>query len=139
MDRLTLSIITPQKIVYEDAVDEVIVPTVEGEIGILPHHVNLFSLLKEGIVTIKKDKKEDSLAIGGGYVQTDGHVIKILVSHAFGQHEIDVAQAQKAIDDAQKVLSGSKDAITRKEADAILRRSLINLKLIKRRKQRTPS
>ena len=72
MNSIRLKVITPRKIVIDRQVDSVTVPTAEGEITILPHHAHLFSLLVEGIVKIKSTGNEDDLAIGGGYLETNG-------------------------------------------------------------------
>lgn len=131
---LQLKIITPRKIAIEKEVDSVTVPTSGGEITILSHHANLFSLLVEGVIKFKKNNTEEFLAIGGGYLQTDGEKVIILVSKAFGQDEIDQEITQKAIDEAQKILKASKGQKERTEAIQLLRQSLINLKLLKKRK-----
>ncbi len=136
MDLLKLKVITPRKIVLEETVSFVTVPTVDGEITILPKHVNLFALLGEGIVRIKSSAKEDYLAIGGGYLETNGEEVHLLVSRAYKQEEIDQEITEKAINEAQKTLSQSRDLKQRQEAGALLRRSLIDLKLIKKRRPR---
>lgn len=133
---LKLKIITPQKIVMEEDVESVTVPSSDGEITILPHHTNLFSLLIEGIVTIRKENEEDYLSIGGGYAETNGRDLRILVSRAFGQDEIDNKLTEQAIENAKKILSESKDNNERINASSVLRRSLIDSKLIKKRKIR---
>src|SRR3989344_258088 len=128
---LHLKIITPQKIALEEDVLSVTAPSAQGEITVLPQHSNLFTLLKEGIVKIKPvyakvpEDKEKYLAIGGGYLETDGEEINILVSRAYGQDEID----------AQKTISLAKDESQRKQAISLLRRSVLNLKLMKRKKR----
>ena len=88
---MILRIITPKKKILEEEIRSVTLPSFEGEITILPHHVNLFSLLVEGVVKIKYEKKEDFLAIGGGYVETNGDYVNLLVSRAYGQNEINQA------------------------------------------------
>lgn len=136
MNILKLKIITPKKIVLEEEVEAVTVPTETGEITVLPHHVDLFSLLVEGIVKIKKSSGEDYLSIGGGYLQTDGEVINILVTRAYGQQVIDEQQTAKAIEEAKKIVAQTKDIKQRAEAYALLRRSTIDLKLLKKRRRR---
>lgn len=136
MNILKLKIITPKKIVLEEEVAAVTVPTETGEITVLPHHVDLFSLLVEGIVKIKKSSGEDYLSIGGGYLQTDGEVINILVTRAYGQQAIDEQQTAKAIEEAKKIVAQTKDIKQRAEANALLRRSTIDLKLLKKRRRR---
>jgi len=137
MSKLHLKVITPRKIVVDEDVKSVTVPAESGEITVLPHHIRLFSLLVEGIVVIRKENGEDSLAIGGGYLETDGETIKILVSRAYGQDEIDQELTNKAVEKAKQILTQSKDENERAEAMTILRRSVIDSKLLKRRKNRS--
>jgi len=136
MANLHLKVITPKKVVLEEDVQSVTVPSSEGELTILPYHTNLFSLLKEGIVRIKKDNREDYLAIGGGYAETDGKNLNVLVSRAYGQNEIDEQLTQKAMDEAKKAMAAAKDKNQRAEAISLLRRSVIDMKLLKKRKAR---
>lgn len=136
MNLLRLKVITPRKIVMDKQVNSVTVPTSDGEITVLPHHVHLFSLLVEGIVKIKKDGSEDDLAIGGGYLETNGETVTVLVSRAYGQNEIDKNLTDKAVEQAKLILSKSTDEKERTEALTIIRRSVIDSKLMKRRKAR---
>lgn len=131
---LHLRVITPKKIVLEVDVKSVSVPSEEGEITILPRHTNLFSLLKEGIIKIKTETKEDFLAIGGGYLETDGKEANVLVARAYGQDEIDEDLTAKAIDEAKKILAEARDNQQLVEGATLLRKSLIDMKLIKKRK-----
>lgn len=132
-----LKIITPRKIVLEQDADAVTLPSAEGEITILPKHENLFSLLVEGMVKIKKSSHEDFLAIGGGFVETNGKEVNILVSKAYHQEEIDKSVTEKAIEEAKKILKSSVDEKQRLEAGALLRRSLVELKLLKKKAPRS--
>ncbi len=136
MNTLRLKVITPRKIVMDKQVSSVSAPTADGEITILPHHTHLFSLLIEGIVKIRKDNDEDALAIGGGYLETNGETVTVLVSRAYGQDEIDRDLTSKAVEQAKQILSKSTDEKERAEAMSILRRSVIDSKLMKRRKAR---
>src|SRR4030066_2101041 len=101
MSTIHLKIITPQKVALEDEISSLSVPTSQGEITVLPHHINLFTLLVEGIIKIKIGSnkningEEKYLAIGGGYLETDGEDVNVLVSRAYGQDEIDSEQTQK--------------------------------------------
>ncbi len=137
MSQFHLKIITPRKIVLEQDADSVTVPSADGEITILSRHENLFSLLVEGMVKIKKSIHEDFLAIGGGYVETNGKEVNILVSKAYNQNEIDRSVTEKAIEEAKKILKSSFDEKQRLEAGALLRRSLVELKLLKKKAPRS--
>ena len=133
---MKLRIITPKKVVLETEITSLTVPSADGEITILPRHERLFSLLNEGIMTIREGKdEEDFLAIGGGYLETDGKEITILVSRAYGQSEINEDLTNQAVADANKLLAQAKDNTSRLEATAMLRRSLIDQKLLRRRKR----
>lgn len=136
MNSIRLKVITPRKIVMDKQVNSVTVPTVDGEISILPHHAHLFSLLVEGLVKIKNYEVEDVLAIGGGYLETNGKTVTVLVSRAYGQNEIDKVLTDKAVEEAKHILSKSTDEKERNEAMTVLRRSVIDSKLMKRRKSR---
>ncbi len=136
MNTLRLKVITPRKIVIDKQVNSITVPTADGEITILPRHTHLFSLLLEGIIKIKTQTDEDLLAIGGGYLETNGKTVTVLVSRAYGQEEIDLGLTDKAIAQAKEILSLSKDSKERSEAMSTLRRSVIDSKLLKRRRSR---
>ncbi|MDO8741522.1 MAG: ATP synthase F1 subunit epsilon [Candidatus Roizmanbacteria bacterium] len=136
MNSLRLKVITPRKVVVDEQVNSITVTTADGEITILPRHAHLFSLLVEGIVKIRKGDNEDAIAIGGGYLETNGKTVTILVSRAYGQDEIDHDLTNKAIEQAKQILSKSTDENERNEAMATLRRSVIDSKLLKRRKSR---
>jgi F-type H+-transporting ATPase subunit epsilon len=130
---MKLQIITPIKLVKEVEVTSVTLPTASGEITILPKHQSLLSLLVEGIVTYKGKEGNEALSIGGGYVQTDGSILRVLVSRSYGQNEIDEKLTQEAINQAKKILSESTDKAQILEAKSLLHRSIIDSKLIKRR------
>jgi len=132
---LNLKVITPKKVVLKEEILSITAPAADGEITILPHHRSLFTLLNEGIVKIKKKDTEDYLAIGGGYLQTDGEEVNLLVSRAYGQTEINEKMVEKAIEQAKKIISETKDQKQRIEATALLRRSIIDLKLLKKRRR----
>lgn len=136
---MKLRIITPRKVVLEEEINSITLPSADGEITILPNHVNLFSLLNEGVVKIKYDRKEDFLAIGGGYVETNGEYVNLLVSRAYGQEVVNQAATEKAIKQAQDMLQKAKTNEERLEASSILRRSIVDMKLLKKRRRTTLS
>jgi len=133
MATLHLKIITPKKIVLEKDVDELTLPTSEGEITVLPRHINLFCLLVEGVIRFQKDNKEDYIAVGGGYMETDGEHANVLVSRAHGQDEIDQKATLEAISEAKSLIKKTKDKDQHTEISSLLRRSLVDLKLLKKK------
>lgn len=120
---------------FEEEVSSVSVPSTMGELSILPKHAKLLTVLEEGIITIRKTGTEEYFSIGGGYLETDGKELRILVSRAYGQDEVDEAQTKKAIEEAERIMREKPDQIQRAEAVSMLRRSVIDLKLLKKRRR----
>lgn len=127
---MLLQIITPKKIVFEEEVKEVIVPSTTGEIVVLDKHMPLFSQLKEGIVTVKRSGEDMFYAIGRGYLETSKSKTILLVSRAYGQDDLDEAEIKKAQDQAEKDLKSAPGEVERTEALELLRRSAIDMKLL---------
>jgi F-type H+-transporting ATPase subunit epsilon len=136
MKTIKVKIITPQKVVREEEATSVTAPTMDGEVSILPHHAKFLSALTDGVVVLHKGEKEEYLAVGGGYVETDGKEVKLLVSRAHGQDEIDETLTKKALEEAKKVMTSVKDDTQRHEATLIMRRSVVDLKLLRKRRTR---
>jgi len=138
MAHLNLKIISPKKVVLEKEVDSVTVPAYDGEITILPHHINLISLLNEGIIKIKANNQEEFYAIGGGYLQTDGTEVIVLVSRAYGQDEINEKIINEGKAKAQQLLQTAKDQKEKEEALALYKRILIQDRLLKKIRKKRP-
>ena len=68
MSKIKLDIVTPEEAVFSDEIDMLVAPGIEGELGILPHHAPLMTVLGIGELVIRKDGDEQYLAIGGGYL-----------------------------------------------------------------------
>lgn len=137
MFKLKLTIITPRNIALEKEVDGVTLPSSEGEMTILPRHTNLFALLEEGIIHYWNGEDDEHLAIGGGYVETDGEAVRLLVTRAYGQSEIDMKQTQQALTDAKERMKSAKSEDARKEVSSLLRRSVVDAKLLKKKRRNT--
>lgn len=134
---LKLKIITPKKVVLEEEVKSITAPGADGELTILPQHVPLFAMLQEGVVRIETGKDEESyFSIGGGYVETNGKEINLLVTTAYGQDEIDEKEVEKARAKAERLLKETKDEAERQQALSTLRRSMVDMKLLKKVKRR---
>lgn len=137
MSKLKLTIITPKQVVLEKEIAGVTVPSTEGEMTILPRHINLFSLLEEGIVHYWSGDNHEYLAIGGGYVETDGESVRLLVSRAYGQDEIDQQKTQHALSEAKTRMKSAKTVDAQKEVASLMRRSAIDAKLLKKKRRRS--
>ncbi len=102
---LTLEIVTPEARVYSDTVDTVVIPTVEGEIGILPGHIPLLTQVELGDLRVTKNGVVHHLAVGGGFVQVEGDRVSVLAEHAMKEELIDESAVEKAVARAQEALA----------------------------------
>ncbi len=134
---LHLQILTPEKTVFDDEVDQVSLPTENGQITILPHHVALVTSIKPGELILKKHSKEELLAAGFGFAQVTKDNVKVLVDLAAPEEELE----EKAIEEAKKaaeVALAQKHTLSEEEyatAAASLEKALAQLR-IKRRRRR---
>jgi F-type H+-transporting ATPase subunit epsilon len=134
MSTFLLEIITPEKVVFNDQVEMVSVPSSQGTLGILPGHVPLFSQLTQGELKIIKQGEETFLSLGGGFVEVTPHKVMILVTKAIHAEEIDESKVLKAKEEAQQALSKKPKEAEFLSAQAVLREALFDLKILKRRR-----
>lgn len=105
MNLLEVKIITPDRTVYDsDGISSVTIPTMEGEITILPNHIPLIAPIKTGEAHFVKNGNILALAISGGILEVNGNVIKILAERGELAHDIDVARAEDAYKRAQDAM-----------------------------------
>ena len=93
---LQLEIVTPERQVFTDAVDMVVVPGVDGQLGILPHHTRLISALGTGELRIKQSGSEQVMLISGGFVEVRSDKVVVMADLAERSDEIDLARATEA-------------------------------------------
>ena len=109
-DRLELEVVTPEKLVLRESVDEVIVPGLGGELGILPDHTPLISQIQSGVLTYRKGTEKKSLHVSGGFVEILPERVSVLAEVAEIPEEIDYKRAQEAKVRAEKQLASSGQA-----------------------------
>lgn len=135
--KLQLEIVTPEKILYQDEADEIIVPTINGEIAILPNHVPLITKIAPGELTIKKQGKDYFLAITAGFLELSNNKINILADYAVRSEEIEIEKAKEAQRQAQKRMEEKGTEQEFAEAEALFKRTLLELKIAEKRRRRT--
>jgi F-type H+-transporting ATPase subunit epsilon len=136
---IKLEIVTAERSVFSDDVDIVIAPGTEGQLGILPHHAPLMTVLSPGELIVKKSGQEYSLAIGGGFIEVRPDRVIVLADAAERAEEIDILRAEQAKMRAQERLANPVSAEEAGEAEAALHRALARLEVagrVKQRKQR---
>ena len=126
-----LDIVTPERKVFSDTVDNVYVPGADGEMGILQMHAALVTVLQAGELRYLKDGKTEELAIGNGFAEVTQEKVTILTDVAFQEDEIDEAKVEEAMERAQKALEeiDPTDAQEAAAMQAVVASSLAQLKL----------
>lgn len=133
---LTLEIVTPEALVYNDTIDAVVIPTVEGDIGILPGHIPLLTQIEQGELQVSKGTATHWLAVGGGFVQIDGDVVRVLAEQAITEEKIDEAAVENAMKRAEEKLKEAKDMDPQQfeHLQGLIRYSGVQLALKRRRR-----
>ena len=93
---LLLEIVTPERLAFSEDVDSVQVPGIDGELGILPHHAPLVSLLGVGELRIRKGGQEELFAVAGGFLQVRPDKVVVMAETADLASEIDLEKAEQA-------------------------------------------
>ena len=136
---LHLEIVTPERMAYSDDVDMVLVPGVEGEMGILPHHTPLVSLLGLGELKIRKGGQEESFAIAGGFLQVRPDKVVVMAETASLASETDLEKAQEARREAQRALeSGFHEGADLATARAAMQQALLHIRVAERHRREGP-
>ena len=137
---LLLEIVTPERLAYSDTVDSVQLPGSEGELGVLPHHAPLVSMLGVGELRIRKGGAEESFAIVGGFLQVRPDKVVVMAETADMASEIDLEKAQHAKREAEQALEGGArtDAVDLAAARASLQHALLRIRVAERRHREGP-
>src|SRR6188768_3139194 len=100
----TLEIITPDGKAYENTIDYVVLPTAEGEVGILPGHIPLIAMIVPGELKVTRSGQEEFLAVDKGFVRVMGDVVAVLTEAAINVEEINLSAVEEAESRAKKAL-----------------------------------
>ena len=139
MAKISFELVTPERIVFsDDAVDMVIAPGADGQLGILPNHAPLLAALGIGELLIRKGAEEESFAVHGGFVEVLANKVIVMASVAERATEIDVARAEEARERAERREREEPEGLDMARLQAALRRSSVRLK-VARRRRRPPS
>jgi F-type H+-transporting ATPase subunit epsilon len=136
---LLLEIVTPERLAYSDSVDAVTLPGIEGELGVLPHHAPLVSMLGLGELRIRKGGAEESFAIAGGFLQVLPDKVVVMAETADMASEIDVERAAEARREAERALeTGFHEGADLSAARAALQQALLRERVAQRRHREGP-
>ncbi len=128
---------------FDDEVYEVILPTKDGEIGVLQDHMPLVSVADTGVIAVRKNAKDagrdrEYFAANGGAIEVADNTLRVLVDEADHAGNINEAEAEKALLRAQKLKSEAKDQVSLEHAQQLVDRHTVRLQVasLKRRHQR---
>ena len=133
--KLTVEIVTGERVVYsETGVDMVVAPGAEGQLGILPRHAPLFSLLAGGELRVRQGVNEEVLTVFGGFLEVANNRVLILSDTAERIEEIDLERAEAARQRAETALREARTGggMNLAQAEAELRRARIRLTVANR-------
>lgn len=137
---INLEIVSVEKSVFQDTVDLILAQTPQGQITILPNHVPIISLLEAGEIELEKDNTRFFFALSGGFIEVRPNKVTILAETAERAEEIDEKRAEQARKEAENLLKEKDlDEIKFADAKAALQRSLLRLKVAKRRTRKRRS
>lgn len=127
---------------FSEDVYEVLLPTMDGEIGVLPGHMPLISVAKRGVILVRRTAQErddmrEVFAISGGAIEVSGNTLRVLVDEADNADEISEEEAKEAMTRAQKLKSEAKDQVSLEQAQSLIDRSAVRLQVagLKRRRR----
>jgi F-type H+-transporting ATPase subunit epsilon len=133
-------LITPEKVILKEDIDELIVNTSKGQIAILPHHVSLMTKVTSGELIVKKNGKEQYIALTGGFLEVQEGIITLLADYAIRSEEIEIEKALKAQERAKEMLKKKEEGISERDyaiAQSELLKSILEIHVgNKRRKSR---
>ena len=137
-----LQVLTPNKEIFSEEIDELIVNTLDGEIGILPNHIQLVTRIKPCEMIIKIKEKKHYFAITGGFLEVDKNKLTIIADYAVRSEEIVTEEVLKAKKRAEEILKKTKENISERDfalAQSELERAVLQLNIAnRRRKDRSP-
>jgi len=133
---LVLEIVTPAARVYSDTIDSVVIPTLEGEIGILPGHIPLLTQVDAGELRVMKGGKVEGLVVGAGFAQIARDKVSVLTESAIEEEKIDENTVEEAMRRAEEALRGkeSLEPADVERLEGIVRFSVAQLGVKRRRR-----
>jgi F-type H+-transporting ATPase subunit epsilon len=131
-----LEIVTAERMVYSGDVNMVVAWGVEGQLGILPHHAPLMTMLQPGELIVKEDKEEFYLAVSGGFLEVGPDKVIVLADACERAEEIDKTRAEEAKRLAEEIMKAPPPETETASAEAALRRSLVRLKVAEKMRRK---
>lgn len=139
MVKLRVEVVTGEReVLVEENVDMVVAPGIEGQLGILPQHAPLVTIMAPGELRIVKGGHEEALAVSGGFLQVGPDRVMVLADTAERSEEIDIARAEDARRRAEAELAHPRPQMDAAAMQAAMRRSTVRLRVAQRRRRSSP-
>ncbi len=107
-DKLHFELTTPERVVFKQDVDQITLPTMDGEITILPQHIPLVAQLVPGVATLKREGEAEEVAVSGGFIQVDGKDnVTVLADTAERGENLSLEDIEKAKQRAEEVMKNA--------------------------------
>lgn len=135
MNTFLLEIVTPERVVFSQQVDNVIVRGTEGEFGVMAGHLPLVTPIKIAPITVKSGSNRTEIAVNGGFIEVQKEKAIILAESAELPQDIDLDRANAAKERAElRLSSGGKDQIDEARAQVALQRAITRINVASTRK-----
>ena len=132
MATIQLEVVSAERLVFSGEVEKVVAPGAQGQLGVLPHHAPLMTLLDPGELMVTQDGGEICIAVTGGFMEVRPDHIIVLADAAERADEIDVNRAEEAKRRAEERLQSKVSEVELAQAEVALKRSLLRLKAAER-------
>jgi F-type H+-transporting ATPase subunit epsilon len=136
---LHLELVTAERMVLQEDADMVIAPAADGEVGILPHHAPLLTVLQPGELRVKRGAVEQTLVVSGGFMEVLDGRVTILADAAEHAEDIDVARAEESRRRAADALANRTVGTDNAAAELAMRRAVVRINVARRRRPRSQS
>ena len=131
---MQLEIVTAERVLFQGDVDAVVAPGIDGEIGILPKHAALMTVLQPGELRYRTGDAEELFAVTGGFIDVHSDKVSVLADAAERADEIDLARAEEAVARARQRIAEHQDDVDLERALHSLRRAQVRLNVTRRRR-----
>lgn len=138
---IRFELVTLSGLKYSEDVNEVILPTLEGYIGVLTGHMPLISVATNGVISVRKNAQDpddmmEIFATNGGVIEIANNVLRVLVDEADHADEISESEAQAAFERATKLKAEAKDEVSLEKAQSLIDRSAVRIQVAGLRRKR---
>lgn len=140
---IRFQLVSLQGLKFDEDVYEVLLPTLDGRIGVMPGHMPLISVASNGVVSIRRDSRDkndmlEHFAINGGVIEVADDTLKLLADEADNAADINEQEAQKAFELAKKMKAEAKDQVSLDRAQSLIDRQAVRIQVAGlKRKQRS--